>query len=235
MPRALITGITGQDGSYLAEQLLGGATRSTGSSGARRRSTPGGSTTSTATPTRTRCGCSLHYGDLSDPVALPAHRRDRSPTRSTTSALRATSASVSRSPSTRPTSPGPGRCGCSKRSARPRWRPRFYQASSSEMFGATPPPQIEATPFHPRSPYAVAKVAAHWIGGQLPRGLRPARVQRHPLQPRVAAPRRDLRHPQDHPSGGADQGGDPGQALPRQPRRRSATGAMRPTYVERCG
>ena len=40
---------------------------------------------------------------------------------------------------------------------------RFYQASSSEMFGATPPPQGEDTPFHPRSPYAVAKVAAFWI------------------------------------------------------------------------
>jgi GDPmannose 4,6-dehydratase len=41
-------------------------------------------------------------------------------------------------------------------------RTRFYQASSSEMFGAAPPPQSEATPFHPRSPYAVAKVAAFW-------------------------------------------------------------------------
>src|SRR5512133_431156 len=40
---------------------------------------------------------------------------------------------------------------------------RFYQASSSEMYGATPPPQDESTPFHPRSPYAVAKVAAYWI------------------------------------------------------------------------
>jgi GDPmannose 4,6-dehydratase len=39
---------------------------------------------------------------------------------------------------------------------------RFYQASSSEMFGSAPPPQSEATPFHPRSPYAVAKVAAFW-------------------------------------------------------------------------
>ncbi len=40
--------------------------------------------------------------------------------------------------------------------------PRFYQAGSSEMYGAAPPPQNEPTPFHPRSPYAVSKVAAHW-------------------------------------------------------------------------
>jgi GDPmannose 4,6-dehydratase len=39
---------------------------------------------------------------------------------------------------------------------------RFYQAGSSEMFGASKPPQSEATPFYPRSPYAVSKVAAHW-------------------------------------------------------------------------
>src|SRR4029077_14307663 len=37
-----------------------------------------------------------------------------------------------------------------------------YQAGSSELFGAAPPPQSELTPFHPRSPYAVSKVAAHW-------------------------------------------------------------------------
>jgi GDPmannose 4,6-dehydratase len=40
---------------------------------------------------------------------------------------------------------------------------RFYQAGSSEMFGAAPPPQNEDTPFHPRSPYGVAKVFAHWM------------------------------------------------------------------------
>jgi len=42
--------------------------------------------------------------------------------------------------------------------------PRFYQAGSSEMFGASAPPQSERTPFYPRSPYAVSKVAAHWYG-----------------------------------------------------------------------
>ena len=41
-------------------------------------------------------------------------------------------------------------------------QPRFYQAGSSEMFGASPPPQNESTPFYPRSPYGVSKLAAHW-------------------------------------------------------------------------
>src|SRR6202012_4787591 len=40
---------------------------------------------------------------------------------------------------------------------------RFYQASSSEMFGASPPPQHELTPFRPRSPYAAAKLYAYWL------------------------------------------------------------------------
>ncbi len=53
--------------------------------------------------------------------------------------------------------------------------PRFYQASSSEMFGAAPPPQNEQTPFHPRSPYGVAKVAFLLGDGQLPRGVRHVR------------------------------------------------------------
>ena len=53
---------------------------------------------------------------------------------------------------------------------------RFYQASSSEMFGAAPPPQSEATPFQPQSPYAAAKVYAYYVAQQLPRGLQDLRL-----------------------------------------------------------
>ena len=68
------------------------------------------------------------------------------------------------------------------------------------MFGkVVEPPQTETTPFHPRSPYACRQGLRPLDDGQLPRGLRPVRRQRHPLQPRVAPPRRDVRHAQDHP------------------------------------
>ena len=83
---------------------------------------------------------------------------------------------------------------------------RYYQASSSEMFGATPPPQNEETPFYPRSPYGAAKVYAYWVTRNYREALRHVRGQRHPVQPRVAPPRRDLRDPQGHPRGRPDPG-----------------------------
>ena len=72
---------------------------------------------------------------------------------------------------------------------------RFYQASTSELYGKVQEiPQRETTPFYPRSPYAVAKALRLLDHGQLSRGLWHACLQRHPLQPRRAAARRDLRH-----------------------------------------
>ncbi len=74
---------------------------------------------------------------------------------------------------------------------------RFYQASTSELFGlARESPQSETTPFYPRSPYD---------HGQLPRGLRPFRLQRHPVQRRIPGAGRDLRQPEDHPGACANQ------------------------------
>ena len=80
------------------------------------------------------------------------------------------------------------------------WPIRFYQAGSVEMFGkVAEPPQTETTPFYPRSPYAVGKVFAHWMTTQYREAYGLFACQRHPVQPRVAAPRRDVRDPQDHP------------------------------------
>jgi GDPmannose 4,6-dehydratase len=77
---------------------------------------------------------------------------------------------------------------------------RFYQASSSEMFGKVQQvPQTESTPFWPRSPYGCAKVYAYWLTVNYRESYHLHASQRHSLQPREPAPRRDVRHPQDHP------------------------------------
>ena len=74
---------------------------------------------------------------------------------------------------------------------------RFYQASSSEMFGKVREvPQTELTPFYPRSPYGVSKVFAHYITVNYRESYDLFAVLRHPLQPRVAAPRPRVRDAQ---------------------------------------
>ncbi len=113
---------------------------------------------------------------------------------------------------------------------------RFYQASSSEMFGkVTETPQRESTPFYPRSPVRRREALRPLDHGELPRVLRPLRGQRHPLQPRVAAPGHRIRHPQGHRRGGPDQAWPRDRTAPRQPRRRSATGATPATTSTPCG
>ena len=114
----------------------------------------------------------------------------------------------------------------------PLTRTRAASASTrrrqSEMFGKVrETPQTEDTPFYPRSPYGVAKVYGHYIDGQLPRVLRHARVQRHPLQPRVAAPRAGVRHPQGHARRRADQARAAGRARAGQSRRPARLGLRR--------
>ena len=76
-------------------------------------------------------------------------------------------------------------------------RPRFYQAGSSEMFGAAKPPQSEYAVLSAQS-LRRQQSRCSLVCRQLPRSLRPLHLQRHPLQSRIAAPRRDLRHPQNH-------------------------------------
>ena len=162
MKRALITGITGQDGSYLAEFLLG---RGYQVHGLIRRSSSfntGRIDHLYQDPHDPGRRLFLHYGDLHDGTGvasliaridpqeiyhlgaqshvrvsfdLPAYTGDVTGL-STVHLLEALRAVGSQA--------------------------RFYQASSSEMFGASPPPQSEETPFHPRSPYGTAKVFGYW-------------------------------------------------------------------------
>jgi GDPmannose 4,6-dehydratase len=161
--KAFITGITGQDGSYLAELLLAKGYEVHGL--IRRAST---FTTKRidhlyTDPHEPGTRLFLHYGDLTDSTRLislltairpnevyhlgaQSHVRvsfDEPEFTADTTGLGTTRLLEA----IRMT----GLTGC-----------RFYQASSSEMFGASPPPQSEQTPFHPRSPYGVAKLFGYW-------------------------------------------------------------------------
>ncbi|MGW1255707.1 GDP-mannose 4,6-dehydratase [Streptomyces sp. NPDC002513] len=161
--KALITGITGQDGSYLAELLLEKGYIVHGI--VRRAST---FTTSRIEhlyqdPHDPKARLFLHYGDLTDGsrVAglLERVRPDEVYHLAAQSHVRVSFDEPLFTGDT--TALGTTRL---LEAIRTTGLPcRFYQASSSEMFGASPPPQHEGTPFHPRSPYGVAKVYAYWI------------------------------------------------------------------------
>ena len=160
--RALITGITGQDGSYLAELLIDKGYEVHGL--IRRASTFNTERIEHLYQDQHEedARLFLHYGDLADGTNLTRlmaalhpeevyHLAAQSHVR-TSFDIPEYTADV--------TAIGTLRLLDAMRDAGV--RPRFYQASSSEMFGASPPPQSEATPFYPRSPYAVAKLFAYW-------------------------------------------------------------------------
>ncbi len=161
--RALITGITGQDGSYLSELLLDkgyevhGIVRRSSSFNTHRidhlhRDAPDDDRQ-----------LHLHYGDLADSTNLVNLIRDLRPTEIYNLAAQSHVAVSFEVPDYTGDITGMGavRLLEAVRLADPEIR--FYQASSSEMFGSSPPPQDESTPLHPRSPYACAKVYAHHL------------------------------------------------------------------------
>jgi GDPmannose 4,6-dehydratase len=157
MPTALITGITGQDGSYLAELLLDKGYRVVGIV---RRS----STTPYERIAHLVDRVELVSADLLDQHSLVDAMADSKPDEIYNLAAQ----SFVQTSWTQPvltgefTALGVTRVLEAMRKAAP--RARFYQASSSEMFGkVVETPQRESTPFYPRSPYGVAKVYGHWI------------------------------------------------------------------------
>jgi GDPmannose 4,6-dehydratase len=159
---ALITGITGQDGSYLAELLLEKGYEVHGL--IRRASTfnTGRLDDIYQDPHEYSRRLYLHYGDLSEGSGLVNLLREVQPTE----VYHLGAQSHVRVSFDMPEYTG-DITGLSTMRLLEAIRAsgidtRFYQASSSELYGATPPPQNEDTPFHPRSPYAVAKLYGYW-------------------------------------------------------------------------
>ena len=155
--RALITGITGQDGSYLAELLL---EKGYDVFGITRRS----STNSFDRIEHIIDRISLLSGDLLDEHSLVAAVRESQPDEIYNLAAQSFVPTSWSQPvlTAEFTAVGVTRMLEAMRAVKP--DARFYQASSSEMFGkVVETPQTEKTPFYPRSPYGVAKVYGHWI------------------------------------------------------------------------
>src|SRR5437588_4966177 len=155
--RALITGITGQDGSYLAELLLSKGYEVIGMV---RRS----STVNFERIAHLQDRIEFVAGDLLDEISMLSILREHRPTEVYNLAAQSFVQTSWSQPvfTGETTSLGVTRVLDAIRIVDPSIR--FYQASSSEMFGkATESPQTETTPFHPRSPYGVAKVYGHWI------------------------------------------------------------------------
>ena len=160
MRRALVTGITGQDGSYLAELLLDrgyevhGIVRRSSSFNTQRIE---GIYEDPHLPDRRLI---LHYGELSDSVMLVKLLRTIEPHEIYNLAAQSHVRVSFDIPENTADVTGLGAVRLLEAIRVAGIETRFYQASSSEMFGSTPPPQSETTPFHPRSPYGCAKAYA---------------------------------------------------------------------------
>lgn len=163
MRRALITGITGQDGSYLAEYLL---SKGYEVHGIIRRA----STFNThridhifVDSHEPDARLFLHYGDLSSSEQLTRLIYDFSPEEIYHLGAQSHVKVSFETPEYTGDVTGLGTVRILESVRRSGIKTKFYQASSSEMFGNAPAPQSEATAFYPRSPYGVAKVYSYWI------------------------------------------------------------------------
>jgi GDPmannose 4,6-dehydratase len=163
MPKvALITGITGQDGSYLAELLLGKGYQVHGV--VRRSSTfnTGRLDAIYQDPHEAHRRLFLHHGDLTDGVALVGLLARIRPDEVYHLAAQSHVRVSFDQPTLTGDVTGVGATRMLEALRVSGVDARYYQASSSEMFGSAPPPQHERTAFQPRSPYGVAKLYAYW-------------------------------------------------------------------------
>ena len=161
--RALITGVTGQDGSYMAQQLL---EKGYEVHGVVRRS---------STFNRSRIdhlhhdehlggkNLHLHYGDVTDAARMHQLVYDIRPHEVYNLAAQSHVRVSFDEPLYTAEATGVSTLNLLEAIRSIDTSVRFYQASTSEMFGASPPPQNEETPFYPRSPYGAAKVYSYWI------------------------------------------------------------------------
>ena len=162
MKRALITGITGQDGSYLAELLLAkgyevyGIVRRSSSFNTERLDEI------YEDPHVESRRLFLHYGDLTDASALVNLLRDVQPDEVYNLGAQSHVKVSFETPEYTGDVSGLGAMRLLEAVRASRVDTRVYQASTSELFGSAPPPQSERTAFHPRSPYGVAKLYAFW-------------------------------------------------------------------------
>lgn len=163
MPKALITGVTGQDGSFLAEFLLD---KGYEVHGLMRKS----STFNTERidhiyqdPHDPQARLILHYGDLSNGEQLSNLVYNVRPDEIYHMGAQSHVMVSFEMPEWTGQVTGLGTTRILEAVRRSGIQTRFYQASSSEMFGDAPPPQNELSPFRPRSPYAIAKVYGYWM------------------------------------------------------------------------
>jgi GDPmannose 4,6-dehydratase len=161
--KALVTGITGQDGSYLAELLLGKGYEVYGI--VRRSSSfnTGRIEGIYQDPHDPDYRMRLVYGDLNDASSLNRILRTVRPDEIYNLGAQSHVRVSFDVPEYTAEVTGVGTTRLLEAIRESGISPRFYQASSSELFGNSPAPQSETTPFHPRSPYAVAKLYSYWI------------------------------------------------------------------------
>ncbi len=163
MRKALITGITGQDGSYLAELLIDKGYEVHGIIRRASSFNTGRIDHLYQDPHVESPRLTLHHGDLTDGSQLARLIRTTEPDEIYNLAAQSHVAVSFQQPEYTGDVDGLGVIRLLEAVRDSGVETRLYQAGTSEMFGNAPPPQSEATPFHPRSPYGAAKVFAYWL------------------------------------------------------------------------